>query len=413
MPTTDKARKLAKDLRKVYGVAGKCDVCKGLIRPGQTWKFTPEGARVHKYCARENPTGDIRTLTQGLFEHAERPTGTIRKVAEAEVRNEHGVLETYTVYTNRTRNRWWLEKLVGEKPDPSWDWSERAKHAFRQTLFYSFATSSPRKAEEWVGAVNKLRDGETNPFTLDPRYVLRHGTVMLPPSRGRTRPGARPTTTAAAVSGGTYRGARIWKDGEGWHASLDPESVFDSYRDAKAFVDVQARNPRRRIVDEVLEEHIRMPGMPGLIVTRGFALQWWGEQGWAGPKQGIGSLDHYVMLPKPVDEPLTDPELRDYNLEGMARSLSQANPNLGSRKEFEALGYRLGQSRGQQDRRSEELGVIRPLGLEDIRVQAQWYVDNQLVYQPGYNAKWGQAVVDKFVSGYYAGYSGRRQRRTA
>lgn len=75
-------------------------------------------------------------------------------------------------------------------------------------------------------------------WTLDPRHVLRYGTVMKHPRRT-----AKPKRTSRAMSGrvetGTfhYKGARIWQDGDGWRVSADPDSVFDTKRDAQKFVD--------------------------------------------------------------------------------------------------------------------------------------------------------------------------------
>ena len=230
---------------------------------------------------RENPQ-DIRTLTQGIFDKSRSsgPTGSRRIETEAEVRNEHGVLFTYTVYANRTRNRWWLQLLVGEKPDPSWDWTERAKHAGRQSLHYSFGTSSPQKAQDWIDQVNRLASGRVNPkdsplasllllpgpglleeeialagalvnplsFTLDPRHVLRHGTVMRRPLPRPSSPRLPRGVTPPIPKGRTtlYKGVRIIPTEEGWRTSLEYESIFDTIRDAKRFVDAQKRNPRRK-----------------------------------------------------------------------------------------------------------------------------------------------------------------------
>jgi hypothetical protein len=87
------------------------------------------------------------------------------------------------------------------------------------------------------------------------------------------------------------------------------------------------KNPQKQTkAGLVLGEHIHMPGVPQLIVTRAFAWQWWVGHGWPGPKHGIGSLDHRVYLPAPVDDPLTDVETRDQTMESVARSLAEQNP---------------------------------------------------------------------------------------
>jgi hypothetical protein len=94
-----------------------------------------------------------------------------------------------------------------------------------------------------------------NPVSFDPRYWLRYGTVMVPP-RPRPAPSGRARSAGiedvsgtagaagAGVAGGVrYRGVRVWRTPEGWRVSIDPESLFDSYREAKRFIDFQARNP--------------------------------------------------------------------------------------------------------------------------------------------------------------------------
>jgi hypothetical protein len=87
------------------------------------------------------------------------------------------------------------------------------------------------------------------------------------------------------------------------------------------------QNPRHsRLTEVVLKEQIRMPGVPQLIVPRAFALQWWLQHGWSGPKHGIGSLDYAVYHPAAVAEPLTNPNLRDEILESVARSMAEQNP---------------------------------------------------------------------------------------
>ena len=44
--------------RRVYRLASRCQVCEKPILPGQTWKFTETGGKVHYYCAQQNPKRD-------------------------------------------------------------------------------------------------------------------------------------------------------------------------------------------------------------------------------------------------------------------------------------------------------------------------------------------------------------------
>jgi hypothetical protein len=67
--------------------------------------------------------------------------------------------------------------------------------------------------------------------------------------------------------------------------------------------------PKRNFMDALMNEPIRLPGCPQMIVTRAFAYTWLRDELGYDPKQrGVGSLDHMVFMPTPVDEPLTDIE---------------------------------------------------------------------------------------------------------
>lgn len=65
LAATVRARgKRAKEI--AYKLTSKCHVCERLITPGQTWKFTPEGRKVHYYCAKQNPASlDLSWLQEG------------------------------------------------------------------------------------------------------------------------------------------------------------------------------------------------------------------------------------------------------------------------------------------------------------------------------------------------------------
>ncbi len=64
-------------------------------------------------------------------------------------------------------------------------------------------------------------------------------------------------------------------------------------------------------VDEVFAEHIRLPGIPQLIVTRAFAIQHFRSLGWLADKRGQMSADRMVFIPCEVADPLTDADIRD------------------------------------------------------------------------------------------------------
>lgn len=236
-------------MRKVYHLDSRCEVCERPIVPGQTWKFTPGGGKVHYYCAQQNPEplGDIRTLEQGIFEHAGGRPHRAYSVAKAKVRNEHGVLETYTVYANRTNNRWWLEKLVGEEPDLSEGWMSPRAQRSHQTLFYEFATSSPKKSQEWIDAVNRLAGGVENPAGHEPETL--EGLIKQEGRRIAHR--FHPEEWGAPVSR-EYFDFHLYKHPEdvipGWHGMLPQErhraesQLFNAYlREAQKILAGTAR----------------------------------------------------------------------------------------------------------------------------------------------------------------------------
>lgn len=80
---------------------------------------------------------------------------------------------------------------------------------------------------------------------------------------------------------------------------------------------------RRNIIDEVMNEHIPMPGCPQLIVTRAAAWQFLAELGYdQQPKAGtrgprFDTVDYMVMSKKPLNEPLSDLTFRDHAFEYM------------------------------------------------------------------------------------------------
>lgn len=65
----------------------------------------------------------------------------------------------------------------------------------------------------------------------------------------------------------------------------------------------------------VMAEHIPMPWIPELTVTREYAYEWLRGCGWDPEENGIGSMDFEVFGPNQTELPLTD-------LETAARSLS-------------------------------------------------------------------------------------------
>lgn len=63
---------------------------------------------------------------------------------------------------------------------------------------------------------------------------------------------------------------------------------------------------RRNILDEVMAEHIHLPGCPELVVTRAFAYDWLQKVGYSPSGRGFASLDYAVFHQRPTDEELSD-----------------------------------------------------------------------------------------------------------
>ena len=203
------ARGKEAERRLVYQLSHKCQGCGRLIVPGQTWKWTPEGGKVHYYCAR-NPYGE--------------PTG--RRYAPAR----------YTLVRH-------TKELIGygEKGQPIYKLEpESTDNKTRAISMAKQIVADGGVAEVWdeTQRVRLYPAGEGNPVSFDPRHWLRYGTVAVPPRRATSRHRA----AAPAPSGETvYRGVRIWRDAGGWRVSKDPESLFDSLKDAKQFVAAAGR----------------------------------------------------------------------------------------------------------------------------------------------------------------------------
>jgi hypothetical protein len=67
-------------------------------------------------------------------------------------------------------------------------------------------------------------------------------------------------------------------------------------------------------IDRIMGEHIGLPGVAGIIVTRAFAWQFMLDCGDNPKMRGQCSMDFAVFFPPPLDEPLTviTPELSDW-----------------------------------------------------------------------------------------------------
>ena len=79
---------------------------------------------------------------------------------------------------------------------------------------------------------------------------------------------------------------------------------------------------RRNALDEIMAEHVRMPGAPGIIVERGWLYQWFKGQGYDPSARGYASMEWMTFgsCRPAVEEPLTLDDERDY----MAKVLTGA-----------------------------------------------------------------------------------------
>lgn len=71
------------------------------------------------------------------------------------------------------------------------------------------------------------------------------------------------------------------------------------------------REDNRKLVDNLMNEHVRFPGFPQIIVPRYFIYEYLRDCGWDVCKRGFGSVDYIYMAARVVDEPLTEESERD------------------------------------------------------------------------------------------------------
>lgn len=79
--------------------------------------------------------------------------------------------------------------------------------------------------------------------------------------------------------------------------------------------------PRRNFIAEYFNEHIRMPGFPAVIVTRGYLYEFLRDAGYNPKERGIGSVDYMVGAARQTDAALTDETERDNLLRVMKEAV--------------------------------------------------------------------------------------------
>lgn len=99
---------------------------------------------------------DLLTRQQGLFDHSGGPPWRASIIASVSVVNEYGVPTNLEVTTNRTRNKWWLERTLGRKARTR---EEMFEPGHSCTLTGMWTTTSKRIADEWVAGIKDLERG--------------------------------------------------------------------------------------------------------------------------------------------------------------------------------------------------------------------------------------------------------------
>lgn len=70
---------------------------------------------------------------------------------------------------------------------------------------------------------------------------------------------------------------------------------------------------RLTVMDQIMSEPVRFPGFPQIIVTRGWAYQYFVNHGWSPAERGFSSMEWMIFgtCRNAVNLPLTDEETRD------------------------------------------------------------------------------------------------------
>ena len=288
---TKRGTRTPPELGRVYALTHQCEVCQKSILPGHTWKFTSSGEKVHYYCGKQNPITDRACRYRA---NAHPPSGPKIcafcgakqqiQVGHVDGHEENGEPENL-IWTCRSCNMLHANTL-------------RAAGLGRLTVQYNPAARGAYNLAQWLTAVMATKGGSDaktvrsavamiratpaddrsrfayeiwrrrrsraqaysrNPISLDPRHFLRYGTVMKPAGGTKQKPGSahgalertrrklgEAIAGSATVRMQKYKGERIWQEEDGWRVSLEPDSLFDSLKDAKRFVDPQMKNPGRR-----------------------------------------------------------------------------------------------------------------------------------------------------------------------
>ena len=233
-PTT--RAKAAKAREAAYKLTHQCRGCGKPIVPGQTWKFTPEGGKVHYYCAKQNPN-DLPTLVPPEVPDAPCPlhrlygpnwasrpdVEVIKRDFAAKTYARSKALKAYRAYVEESNRRFYAEKAARE--------GNPAGPTFAQAA--TMARVAGAKAGDTDGFGPWLAKAGLGGRSPQVKAMLKQefemGVEKGPEPTRRPRPVGRP---------------QVWETEEGWKTALDPDSVFDTQEDAQRFVEAQSQ-PRQ------------------------------------------------------------------------------------------------------------------------------------------------------------------------
>lgn len=229
---------------------------------------------------------------------------------------------------------YWVVIDLDMKSNPLFGFGKKrkARPVARTGKRSSMTISQASSAAYQAGA----RIGDTGAFDswLEKEGLAGRGKVLRKRLEDQFRKGVEEGETAPAetrTGEREHKGIQIWKSGGAWHTSIEPESEFDSEKDAKRFVDAQRKNPRRRFMDEFMEEKIRLGG---LVVTRALAAHIMRDIAEShtelDKKQKYRMVDMYVMGPQakalPEDTPLDASSVAEWN-RITGEDIAEANPD--------------------------------------------------------------------------------------
>ncbi len=239
-----RASRLTRDLKKVYGRRHLCVGCGKPIEVGQTWKFTPEGRKVHYHCVEGNPSSVDYDWT------SREAANYLDSLTDAQLSRR---LDTVGSQIDYMRG-------AGTETIPEY---RRAAFINLQNQEQAIIDARLRKFDRKRGHGNPAgptfsqalvmarqagaKIGDTSGFTswlvrakLDNRSPQVQRLLQQEFWRGVEEGAGEPVgSTSGSLA---YKGATIHRVHGGWTTSLDPDTIHDTPKDAKRFVDAQ-RNP--------------------------------------------------------------------------------------------------------------------------------------------------------------------------